>query len=186
MNPFRRDPKTGSRPTSGAQRTTKLAHTRLSRRGGIARPTRLIAAASALLLPVAMGWPSITAQALQAPVGQGFTVTPSDLSYILKQIKIAERHVATLTPGHPCDTLVGPNPDQLASPLLAFGLRTVDGSCNNLQPGQATFGAADQLFPRLGSKQFKPAEDITASLPVGPLGPTSYAQKSGSVIDSQP
>ena len=30
------------------------------------------------------------------PVGQGFTVTPSDLAFILKQIKIAERHSRAL------------------------------------------------------------------------------------------
>ena len=32
--------------------------------------------------------------------------------------------------------------------LLPFGLRTVDGSDNNLIPGQNNFGAADTLFPR--------------------------------------
>ena len=30
------------------------------------------------------------------PVGAGFTVTAGDLSFILKQIKIAERHTSTL------------------------------------------------------------------------------------------
>ena len=146
-----------------------------------------MAAVSALLLPVFLGLPTITATAAVAPVGQGFTVTPSDLAFILKQIKIAEAHVANTTSlTGPCGALVGTGPNQIPSPLLSQGLRTVDGSCNNLQPGQETFGAADQLFPRLGSKQFKPAEDITASFPVGPLGPTTYAQKSGSVIDSQP
>ena len=32
-----------------------------------------------------------------APIGQGLTITPADLSYILKQIKIAEAHVANTT-----------------------------------------------------------------------------------------
>ncbi len=32
------------------------------------------------------------AKAAVAPVGNGFTVTPADLAFILKQIKIAERH----------------------------------------------------------------------------------------------
>ena len=36
------------------------------------------------------------ANAAPGPVGQGFTVTASDLAFILKQIKIAERHAATL------------------------------------------------------------------------------------------
>src|SRR5882762_6185685 len=54
-----------------------------------------------------------TAQAAIAPPGQGFTVTPGDLKFILKQIKIAERHARTLTPANPCGTLVGPGPDQI-------------------------------------------------------------------------
>src|SRR4051794_12918871 len=119
-------------------------------------------------------------------VGQGFTVTASDLSFILDQIKIAEHHSRTATASDPCAGLLGTGPNQVPSPLIGLGLRTVDGSCNNLQPGQETFGAADQVFPRLTSPDFRPAEPITASLPVGPPGPTSYAQTSGSVIDSQP
>ena len=30
--------------------------------------------------------------------------------------------------------MIGTGPDQIPSPLLSFGLRTVDGSCNNLSP----------------------------------------------------
>ena len=122
-------------------------------------------------------------------VGEGFTVSPSDLAFILKQIKIAEFHVANTTSvTGPCGALLGPGPDQVESPLLSFGLRTVDGSCNNLQPGQETFGAADQTFPRLTTPVFRPAEDsdIPGLGPVGPPGQTSYAQTSGSVVDSQP
>ena len=149
-----------------------------------------MATVSALLLPVMLGLPAVTAQAaLVAPVGQGFTVTPSDLSFILKQIKIAEAHVANTTSlTGPCGALVGTGPNQLASPLLSYGLRTVDGSCNNLQPGQETFGAADQVFPRLGSKSFRPAEGSPANFfGPGPAGPqTSYAQKKGLVFDSEP
>ncbi len=119
-----------------------------------------------------------------APVGQGFTVTPSDLAYILKQIKIAEHHATTATPTDPCAGLIGAGPDQIPSPLIGFGLRTVDGSCNNLQPGQETFGAADQTFPRLATPEFKDAE-LTSPI-FGPQHPTSYAQFKGSVSDSQP
>ena len=93
-----------------------------------------------------------------APVGQGFTVTASDLSYILEQIKIAEHHVVTATPEDPCAGLLGTAANQIASPLIGGGLRTVDGSCNNLQPGQELFGAADQVFPRLTKADFRAAE----------------------------
>jgi Ca2+-binding RTX toxin-like protein len=120
-----------------------------------------------------------------APVGQGFTVTPADLAFILQQIKIAEAHVATTTPETGlCSTLIGPGPDQIASPLLSLGLRTVDGSCNNLEPGQEHYGAADQAFPRLVPAQFNAAESVPPGF--GPPGPTSYAQTAGLVFDSEP
>ncbi|MBK8814285.1 MAG: choice-of-anchor D domain-containing protein [Methylococcaceae bacterium] len=126
-----------------------------------------------------------------SPVGQGFTVTAADLAFILKQIKIAEAHVAAAnlnpaTDPDNCQALIGEGPNQLQSPLLSFGLRTVDGSCNNLQIGQEKFGAADQPFPRLTTPVFNGAEPISPSFPVGPPGPTSYAQTIGSVVDSQP
>src|SRR3954454_21125890 len=81
-------------------------------------------AAIAALAVVATLVPGVMAPATAAnTVGQGFTITPSDLSYILKQIKIAEAHVANTTPATgPCGALLGTGPNQLASPLLSFGL----------------------------------------------------------------
>ena len=37
----------------------------------------------------------------------------------------------------------------VGSPILADGLRTVDGRWNNLFPDQSYYGAADQDFPRM-------------------------------------
>jgi hypothetical protein len=139
------------------------------------------------------------AKADPAPVGQGFVVTPSDLAFILKQIKISERHARALAgteptaPANPnpatdpmyCQSMIGTGPDQIPSALLSFGLRTVDGSCNNLLPGQDKFGAADQTFPRLSKPVFKTAESNPPLF--GPPGPaTSYAQTSGNVFDTEP
>ena len=136
------------------------------------------------LLPIGLLTP---AQSAQINVGQGFSITPSDLKFILAQIKIAENHVAnTTTATGPCGALVGTGPNQIPSPLVSKGLRTVDGSCNNLQDGQETFGAADQVFPRIGGKDFRPAE---ANPPLfGPPNPSSYADKTPNnvVFDSQP
>src|SRR4051812_45368671 len=118
-----------------------------------------IAVIAAFLLPGATSAPAAGAAAAANTVGQGFSVTPTDLAYILKQIKIAEAHVANTTSGTgPCGALLGTGPNQLASPLLSFGLRTVDGSCNNLVPGKARIGAADELFPRLTTPVFADAE----------------------------
>ncbi|WP_427007783.1 peroxidase family protein [Pseudarthrobacter sp. H2] len=138
----------------------------------------------ALLSFVGLTTSVVGANAVVAPVGQGFTVTPSDLAFILKQIKIAERHAATFTPDQPCATLVGPGPDQIPDALTSYGLRTVDGSCNNLIPGREKFGATDQTFPRFTKPVFKDAETTPAAF--GPPTPTSYKQKSGLVFDSQP
>ena len=175
----------GSAEKSAAGASKPLHHgLRFGRPRKTSAPFRLIAAATSLVLPIAVGLPVVGAPAAAAVVGEGFTVTPSDLSFILKQIKIAEAHVANTTSATgPCGALVGNGPNQLASPLLSYGLRTVDGSCNNLQAGQEFFGAADQPFPRLGSKSFRDAE--SGSL-FGPPTQTSYTQKSGNVFDSQP
>ncbi len=65
-------------------------------------------------------------------MGAGFTVTAGDLQFILQQIKISERHANTLTSTNLCGTLVGTGPNQIPDRLTSYGLRTVDGSCNNL------------------------------------------------------
>src|SRR3954452_16669955 len=123
------------------------------------------------------------AQAAPAPAGEGFTVTAGDLHFIMKQIKIAEHHSATLTADNPCGTLVGPAPDQIPDRLTSYGLRTTDGSCNNLFPGRETFAASDVPFPHLAAPKFRDAEPITPQFPVGPPGPTSYNQfKPGNVV----
>jgi Ca2+-binding RTX toxin-like protein len=129
------------------------------------------------------------APAAPAPVGNGFTVTSGDLAFILRQIKIAEHHAATLTPANPCGTLVGRGPDQIPDALTSYGLRTVDGSCNNLLPGREKFAAADVPFPRLSTPVFRSAEGVPAGFlgPGSPAVPSStYAQKKGLVFDSQP
>jgi hypothetical protein len=115
--------------------------------------------------------------------GEGAMLVRSDLDFILKQIKIAEAHVA----GTPLQDLI-PNI------RLAYGLRSVDGSENNLlhQAGfdQADFGAADTTFPRLLTPVFQTADVQPAGFfgPGSPAGttPTSYAQTSGFVFDSDP
>ena len=81
------------------------------------------------------------------------TLTKSDLAFIYQQILIAEAHAA----GTPLAELV-------ADPFRPLGLRTVDGTFNNLLPGQQFFGAADQLFPRLLDPSFRPGYDTPGSV----------------------
>src|SRR3954447_6627687 len=180
---------------------------RARRRHGL---RRRVSAFSALAVVVGLGLQMgmvQSATAAPAPVGNDFVVTPGDLTFMLKQIKIAERHTTTLTASDPCGTLLAqpgdgiPDKEQVPDVLTSYGLRTVDGSCNNLRaatgqqaPGQPTgpfagnpdpnfFGAANQIFPRLTKPFFRDADPIG---PFGPPGPaTSYKSKTGTVVDSQ-
>ncbi len=148
--------------------------------------------AALLTTGLAAAFTPVAASAAPGPIGAGFTVTTGDLAFILKQIKIAERHTTTLSPASPCSTLLNragdgiPDAEQVPDILTSYGLRTVDGSCNNLKAGGDNFAAADQPFLRLTDPVFRDAEPITSSLPVGAPGPTSYKQKKGNVVDSQP
>ena len=86
-----------------------------------------------------------------------------DLEFILKQIKIAEAHAA----GGDLRKLVaeagGLDPNAATTPtqafLLPYGLRTVDGTYNNLVEGRETWGAADQPFPEMSSPQYVNEQD---------------------------
>src|SRR5262249_12827210 len=94
----------------------------------------------------------------------GIHLVRSDLEFILNQIVVAERHAAG-------DNLL----DIIPNSRVAFGLRTVDGSFNNLVQGQSEFGASDNVFPRLTDAVFEDAANGT-----------SYAQDAGFVIDPEP
>jgi Ca2+-binding RTX toxin-like protein len=94
------------------------------------------------------------------------TYTRSDLEFILEQIVIAEEHVAAGESRADLLELVG-------DASQGLGLRTVDGTLNNLRPGQSDFGAADQPFLELVPPQYLPQYDLT-------LDP------SGNVFDSGP
>ena len=51
--------------------------------------------------------------------------------------------------------LMGSGPNQIANPLLPYGLRTVDGTENNLVEGQNDFGSASRVFPRLSDPEWR-------------------------------
>ncbi|KAB7741891.1 choice-of-anchor D domain-containing protein [Nostocoides sp. F2B08] len=151
---------------------TRTAGTRRSR----VRTQVLAAGVAALTAASLTTWPAASAA---APVGQGFNLNASDLRFILKQIKIAEQHADTRTASNPCDTMRGSGPDQIPAgevgDTLPWGLRLVDGTCNNLVEGKTAVGAADQDFPRLVPKSLIAAEQNT-----------TYTQTAGTVVDSRP
>jgi hypothetical protein len=100
-----------------------------------------------------------------------FNINVDDLQYILKQIKIAEATSIgyTATPISILDSIIATyGGDATSAALLPAGLRTVDGTFNNLliaptgtpgtpgyNPGTSQFGAADTLFPRLTDPVFQ-------------------------------
>lgn len=80
-------------------------------------------------------------------------LTKHDLTFILNQIKIAEAHAAG---GDLAALVAGYNGNDgfAQAHLLPYGLRTVDGSYNNLLPGREKWGAADQSFPGIFTPEY--------------------------------
>ena len=104
----------------------------------------------------------------------------ADLSFILRQIKISEAHASgtaltsiwvdangnVVPEGTPGALLA------LSHPLVPYGLRTVDGTLNNLVEGRETWGASDQPMPRLLSPLWRVDADgdvMPLGAPGGPL-----------------
>ena len=120
---------------------------------------------------------------LSVAEAQAVSFIRSDLEFMLQQIRISENHAAG-------GNLSGPGELQVSNPLFSYGVRTVDGRLNNLQPGQENFGAADTIFPRLLEPMLRDGEGLTFDPDgPGPLragSPTSYTQNSGIVSDSRP
>ena len=108
------------------------------------------------------------------------TYTRADLDFILKQISIAEQHAS----GANLADLVG-------NPLLPNGLRTVDGSFNNLLTGRETWGASDQPFPTLVTRSaYRNEGDDQITFGAGMPGAVTitnndYSQP-GNVVDADP
>ncbi|MET0707798.1 MAG: peroxidase family protein, partial [Tardiphaga sp.] len=127
-----------------------------------------------------------------------FTLNQADLAFILRQIKVAEAHAAgtaltsiyvdaagnVVPQGTPGAVLAIPDPH------VPVGLRTVDGSYNNVVPGRELWGAADQPMPRLLDGSFRNDADGDAFDPDGP-GPApvlvngNYAGP-GNIVDADP
>jgi Ca2+-binding RTX toxin-like protein len=120
-------------------------------------------------------------------------VNAHDLQFVLQQIKIAEAHTRAINngedPGASLRTLVADAGGGQQAHLLPFGLRTVDGTYNNLLPGQETWGAADEPFTFLTTRSYRNDQDGDQQ-PLGPPGGpvvtnTNFANP-GSVADADP
>ncbi len=101
-------------------------------------------------------------------------LTAHDLLFILQQIKIAEDHAA----GGDLKTLIeeaakAAGATGTATPqahLLPYGLRTVDGTYNNLLEGRQAWGAADNPFVQLGPRNWVTESDDSITFGAGTPG----------------
>ncbi|MFP8881579.1 MAG: heme peroxidase, partial [Myxococcota bacterium] len=100
------------------------------------------------------------------------------MNFILKQIKFSERHADG-------EELL----DILPNASLPWGLRTVDGSFNNLTPDQTGFGQADLEFLSIVEPEYPNAQTLTAPMADNdvPGAKTSYVRGDGRTVqDSTP
>jgi Ca2+-binding RTX toxin-like protein len=117
-------------------------------------------------------------------MASSFIVNKADLEFILKQIQVADLHAGTYSAPVSLTAAIqqvyGLSAADAA--LAPFGLRTVDGSDNNLLAGQSALGAADGLFPRLTDPVFTNEID---EAPFQGVTNTNYGV-AGNVVDSDP
>ena len=136
----------------------------------------------------------------------------ADLEFILRQIKIAEANAdgTPLTQIY-VDALGNVVPEGTPGAVLAipdphvpYGLRTVDGTYNNIVEGRETWGAADTLMPRMLDTNFiNEADGDTMALgpgmsevtntdygvigvPTNPFLPGTNGGHTGNVADADP
>ncbi|WP_198374401.1 peroxidase family protein [Neoroseomonas rubea] len=132
------------------------------------------------------------------------TLVKHDLEFILRQIKIAEAHAAgtalTDIRVDAAGNVVGatdPGALAISNTLLPYGLRTVDGSYNNLNPGRELWGASNQPFINVLTTQYRndlDGDSITfgagtpgaVTLNNGNYDPNSNPSPRDTVVDADP
>ncbi|MFK5635468.1 MULTISPECIES: peroxidase family protein [unclassified Ornithinimicrobium] len=127
-----------------------------------------------------------------------FRLIASDLDFILDQIEISEAHAHAINTNNTsyslvCATTSDTSGKCVRDPMLPHGLRTVDGSFNNLVNGQTEFGSSNRLMPRLLPIQWRDGDPTSpgSPLPDGDrsmceAGSSCYEQVDGTVYDSDP
>ncbi len=135
-----------------------------------------------------------------------FVLNQNDLEFILRQIQISEAQAAASLNPESNYSLLCADPDDssgkcVPNTMNTFGVRTVDGSHNNLVLEQEEYGASDHVFPRLLDPVWREGEAVPTGAPAnnpadtalcgdtGPPSPfsqTCYSQTQGFVYDSEP
>ncbi|HET8928162.1 MAG TPA: peroxidase family protein, partial [Microbacterium sp.] len=129
-----------------------------------------------------------------------FTLNQNDLEFILRQIQISEAHAADVLNPSNYELLCTDQNDAaqncVSDEARPKGVRTVDGSFNNLRIKQLNYGAADVTFPRLLKAEWQQADPEALDLDFEPNTPeqmamcdegtTCYSQVQGNVYDAHP
>jgi putative cell wall-binding protein/Ca2+-binding RTX toxin-like protein len=183
-------------PTAPSRTRASNEHTEPGRLARLA-----LAITTAIMLVVTMlALQPVSAAHAATDEDPSFVLTQNDLEFLLRQIQISESHAA----GNPlrCANDEDSSGKCVTGDARTLGVRTVDGTENNLVAGQAEYGAADRAFPRLLEPEWRQA-DPNPAFPgtVPPTGPpgnppavvemceegmTCYAQTDGIVYDSDP
>jgi len=175
-------------------------------------PKKLISITLSLLIAFT-GSVVQTQSAAAAARGADFTVTVSDLQFILQQIRIAESHRAieavapAVTPstnvlalgraladpmrqtgaGAARTTTIANTTTRVLSPLLPEGLRQVDGRNNNLTGnGFSSWMGFGYITPTTLGKSAWGAADMAFPRILGPVFRSGYATRTGNVSDAAP
>ncbi len=157
------------------------------------RVGRMVAVAFALVASLFAGAVNDGTVSAAADEHPEFILIPADLEHMLKQIQIAEAHAAggQLLCAQPTDTSGKCVPD----PMLPLGLRTVDGTFNNLEFNPLEYGSAHHPFPRRLTPVWRDGSAAPDQAPPNPPGATDvcadpsttcYSQYEGFVYDPEP
>ncbi len=152
----------------------------------------LVGTLSTMLAVTSLGAVMAPSATAATDTNPDFMLIEEDLEHILKQIQIAESHAA----GNRllCDTPTDTSGKCVPEPHLPLGLRTVDGSFNNLL--ETEYGAADRPFPKLTPAEWRQADpegppmppfimpNDPADMDMCDTGKTCYSQSKGNVYDA--
>jgi len=158
-----------------------------------------IVAIAGLVLTLLVGSPPDRAVAA-TDEDPSFVLNQNDLEFILRQIQISEAHAADVLNPSNYELLCTDQGDAaqncVSDEMRPKGVRTIDGSFNNLRLHQSEYGASDNAFPRLLEAEWRQAEpealdlgfeaNTPEQMAACEAGTTCYAQTSGNVYDSEP
>ncbi|MFC5337624.1 peroxidase family protein [Leucobacter denitrificans] len=135
---------------------------------------RVVGVLLGALLAIPMYGVAVTPAVAATDENPSFYLNANDLDFILRQIQISEAHAAG-------GQLLCPTPTDksgkcVASPKLPHGLRTVDGSFNNLTEGRSLWGASDQPFPTILEPYFRQADPALTAPGAPPAGNTDMCE----------